>query len=404
MPKAIWLLVIGMVINVTGASFIWPLNTIYLHQELGQSLSVAGIVLMMNAGAGVIGNLIGGALFDRIGGYKTIIYGIAITIISAFVLAYNHTFLWYVALLVGIGFGAGMTFPALYAMAGTAWPEGGRKAFNAMYVAQNVGVALGTALAGVVASIKMDYIFISNGIVYCLFLLLAVIGFRKIEAEKSISQATSNVFEQKRHFSLSRPFIALLIVLIGYFICWVAYVQWQSNISVYTQQLGISLTQYSVLWTINGAMIVLCQPIIAFIVRKWVHTLKSQIYTGLVIFIFSFFVLSQAQVFSMFIAAMVILTIGEMFIWPAIPTIAHKLAPEGKAGFYQGVVNSVATGGRMVGPFIGGLIAEAFGMVTLFYAIMILFFVAFVSTALYDRVLKQPKSVQEHATNQTFQP
>ena len=402
MPKAIWLLVIGMVINVTGASFIWPLNTIYLHQELGQPLSVAGFVLMMNAGAGVIGNLIGGTLFDRIGGYKTVIYGIAITIISAFILAYNHTFLWYVALLVGIGFGAGMTFTALYAMAGTEWPEGGRKAFNAMYVAQNVGVALGTALAGVVASIKIDYIFISNGIVYCLFLLLAIFGFRQIEANRQVTPATSNVFEQKKNFSFSRPFIALLIVLTGYFICWLAYVQWQSNISVYTQQLGISLKQYSILWTINGAMIVLFQPIIAFFVRRWVHTLKAQIYTGLVIFIISFFVLSQAQVFTMFIAAMIILTIGEMFIWPAIPTIAHKLAPEGKAGFYQGVVNSVATGGRMMGPFVGGLIAEAFGMVILFYAIMGLFCLAFISTALYDRVLKE-KTTAEPAAKHSIQ-
>ncbi len=31
-------------------------------------------------------------------------------------------------------------------MAGTLWPEGGRKAFNAIYLAQNVGVAIGPAL------------------------------------------------------------------------------------------------------------------------------------------------------------------------------------------------------------------------------------------------------------------
>ena len=68
MPKALWLLVLGMAINVTGSSFLWPLNTIYIHDILGKSLSVAGLVLMLNAGASVIGNLTGGYLFDKIGG------------------------------------------------------------------------------------------------------------------------------------------------------------------------------------------------------------------------------------------------------------------------------------------------------------------------------------------------
>ncbi len=53
MPKSLWLLVIGMMVNVTGSSFLWPLNTIYLHDHLGKTLSMAGIVLMLNAGASV---------------------------------------------------------------------------------------------------------------------------------------------------------------------------------------------------------------------------------------------------------------------------------------------------------------------------------------------------------------
>lgn len=60
MPKIVWLLVIGMAVNVTGSSLIWPLNTIYLHNELGKSLSLAGFVLMLNSGASVLGNLLGG--------------------------------------------------------------------------------------------------------------------------------------------------------------------------------------------------------------------------------------------------------------------------------------------------------------------------------------------------------
>ena len=59
--------------------------------------------------------------------------------------------------------------------------------------------------------------------------------------------------------------------------------------------------------------------------------------------------LSQAQQFTMFLVAMVTLTIGELFVWPAVPTIANILAPKDKLGFYQGVVNSAATVGKMFG-------------------------------------------------------
>ncbi|MBO1911292.1 MFS transporter, partial [Microvirga sp. 3-52] len=99
MPKAVWLLIIGMLVNVTGNSFLWPLNTIYIHDYLGKSLTVAGIVLMLNAGAGVFGNLLGGFLFDRIGGFKSIIGGIVISLIALVCLVFWHDWPQYVVFL-----------------------------------------------------------------------------------------------------------------------------------------------------------------------------------------------------------------------------------------------------------------------------------------------------------------
>lgn len=394
MPKALWLLVIGMVINVTGASFLWPLNTIFIHQELGKSLSVAGLVLMLNAGAGVIGNLIGGRLFDWIGGYKTILLGITITMVSAFTLAFYHSWIYYVVLMVGLGFGSGITFPSMYAMAGSVWPEGGRKAFNSIYVAQNLGVAVGAALGGLVASIRFDYVFFANGFMYIIFFMIAFFGFKNMKVDPSETMQT-NILEQGVVIENKAKFKALLILCVGFIICWMAYVQWQTTISVHTQSLGISLTEYSLIWTVNGALIVLGQPLISALIKKWFHTLKGQIYFGLAVFMLSFFVLAQAEVFMIFVVAMIILTIGEMFIWPAVPTIAHQLAPKGKAGFYQGVVNSVATGGRMIGPLLGGIVVDLFGMQALFYGLMMIFMIGFVSTYLYDRHLQAPVTQKE---------
>ena len=86
---------------------------------------------------------------------------------------------------------------------------------------------------------------------------------------------------------------------------------------------------------------------------------------------------------------MAILTVGEMLIWPAVPTIANDLAPKGREGFYQGIVNSTATGGRMVGPLMGGVLVDLYGMPMLFAVLIALMFVAMFTTAIYDRKLKE---------------
>lgn len=395
MPRALWLLIIGMIVNVTGSSFLWPLNTIYIHEHLGKSLSVAGIVLMLNAAASVIGNLYGGSLFDKIGGYKSIILGISITLTALVGLTFWHGWPAYIIFQIIIGFGTGIIFPSMYAMAGSVWKEGGRKAFNAIYVAQNLGVAVGAALGGIVAAYSFQLIFLANTIMYILFILIAVFGYKGILVESGKQASTDrNVPVVKNRKKL----YALLILCTGYLLCWVAYVQWQTTIASYTQEINISLTQYSLLWSINGALIVVGQPLLNGVLKHLTASLKLQMIIGIGIFIISFLVAGKASAFSGFLVAMIILTIGEMFIWPAVPTIAFDLAPKGREGFYQGIVNSTATGGRMLGPLLGGMLVDLYSMSVLFTVLIGLFIIAIITTLLYDRRLK----VEKHVSVEVF--
>lgn len=386
MPKTVWLLVIGMLINVTGNSLLWPLNTIYMNEYLGKSLSVAGLVLMGNSAAGIVGNLLGGWMFDKIGGYKAIMLGIAITLAALIGLNFWHGWPHYIWFMILIGLGGGIVFPSMYALVGTAWPEGGRKGFNAIYLAANVGVALGPAAAGVIASYSFDYLFTANMLMYVVFFFLALVAYKRYDLRTSVN---TNVVQESSRIDKKAPFYALLFISGAYLLAWVGYVQWQSTISTYTQQIGISLKQYSLLWTINGAMIVLAQPLIAPLVKRLEHRIKLQMVVGLVIMLVSFIVVAFADQFSMFVVAMVILTLGEMFVWPAVPTIANQLAPEGKIGFYQGIVNSTATIGRMIGPLAGGILADVYGMSIMLLLITIFVAAAIIPALLYDRPLRK---------------
>lgn len=385
MPRSLWFLIIGMAVNVTGSSLLWPLNAIYINEHLGKSLTVAGIVLMLNSGASVIGNLLGGTLFDKIGGYRSILLGIGIALASLTGLTIWHSFVPYVLFLTLSGLGSGMIFPAMYAMAGSIWKEGGRRAFNALYVSQNLGVAIGASLGGLLASFSFQLIFFCNAFLYLVFILIAIFAYRKIETTSNLQ---TSIIQESKPIKDYTKLYALLTLCIGYLLCWVGYVQWQATISTYTQELNISLTQYSFLWTVNGALIVLGQPILNRILAVYGKNIKAQMVTGMLIFIVSFLVAAKAEAFSGFMTAMVILTIGEMLIWPAVPTIADRLAPKGREGFYQGIVNSTATGGRMIGPVLGGLLVDVYGMSMLFTVLVFLIMVSIFTTLIYDRKIR----------------
>lgn len=389
MPKEIWWLVIGMAINITGASFLWPLNTIYMNEELDKSLSTAGLVLMVNSFGMIVGNLLGGTLFDKLGGYRTIMLGTIVSLCATILLNFFHGWPWYAIWLIMLGFGGGMIIPAIYAMAGAVWPQGGRQTFNAIYLAQNIGVALGAALGGFVAELSFNYIFMANLAMYVIFFFIALFQFN-MDYQATVKH--QETLENVAHIQNKKHFTALILLCVMFALCWIAYVQWQTTIASFTQSIGISMSQYSLLWTVNGVLILVGQPLILPIIHLIKGQLKKQLYFGLVVFILSFFVTSFATSFSIFVVGMVIMTFAEMFVWPAVPTIANNLAPKGREGVYQGIVNSASTVGKAFGPLVGGILVDVFNMQIMFLSMIGLLVIAMAFLMIYDRKV-DPKTL-----------
>lgn len=387
MPRSIWLLAIATTINVTGGSFLWPLNTIYMHNVLGQSLAFAGMILMFNQLAAVLGNLLGGILYDRYSAYRSILIATSIALTAAFILTFHHSIVPYSILLIVIGFGNGITWPIMFAMAGSLWPDGGRKAFNAVYVAQNLGVAMGATLSGYVASISFDYIFGANAFFIAIFFILVLFTFKPLDKEKDRQMHTSVVGQRKR-MRFGASFTALATLCLGFLFIHISYAQWQSTIASYTQHIGIPVEQYSTIWAINGFLILLTQPLVQWFTNR-VTSGKAHIYIGTTIMIGSFLVVMHAETFTMFAVAMTILTLGEVLMWPAFPTLANELAPKGREGLYQGLVNSIATIGRMTGPLLGGFIVDYYNMEILFYILLVLLLIPYFTTFFYDKRLQE---------------
>src|SRR5699024_9094478 len=281
----------------------------------------------------------------------------------------------------------------MFAMAGSVWPEGGRRAFNAVYVAQNLGVAIGATLGGYVASISFNYIFIANASLFAVYLIFVFITFKGMDQERD-RQMHTTIIDQTTEVKDRSSFIALIILSTGFLFIWVAYSQWQTTIASHTQDIGIPLENYSMLWAVNGFLIVIGQPLIKWITDRMTSQ-KMHIYIGNTILLISFLIAMFAEEFTVFVVAMTILTVGEMLVWPAVPSLANELAPKGRAGFYQGFVNSVAAGGRMLGPVIGGLIVDIYNIQLLFFVILFVMLIPFITTQFYDRGVREKSPLGE---------
>ncbi|QDS33070.1 MFS transporter [Brevibacillus brevis] len=367
-PSSIRLLAIAAVIFSTGMACIWPLVTIYIHNHLGKPLTVAGFLLLLNQGAFLIGSIVGGMMFDRWGKMRTIIVGSIGGMLISVCLGVTQDFTVYVLLLLLNGLFYGSLSPVMNALAVVLWPEGGRKGINLIYVSLNVGVAAGSALGGFLASVSFAWTFFGNAISQVIVLTMFILILpRQLKLAEQKRQLQTTTPEQAEGELLREPqketkvvWGALLLLCGGLLISWIVYVQWTTVLSAYMQSLGISLRQYSLLWTLNGGLILFGQPLIAWVIRRFARTLKAQMLLGAYIFALSMLILSQSTVYAGFVAGMFIMTLGEMLVWPAVPAVAAQFTPEGREGFIQGLIAGTGSAGRMLGPLLGAFIFQSF--------------------------------------------
>ncbi|AHF05854.1 arabinose ABC transporter permease [Desulfitobacterium metallireducens DSM 15288] len=356
-PPPVLILVLGGFIQSTGNSLMWPLNSLFMYNVLGRTLTEAGMLISAQALTTLLGQFVSGFLADRFGAMRMMHFGFIGAIISLGLIARFPVWEVYAPGLLGFGLSIAFIFVPLNALISQLWPEGGRRGFNLLYVFNNAGVAVGTALGGVVANYSFRLIFLFNALAFSIYLIFILVG---VPAKNGVNtNATSRRSRQTLSHDLSFP--VLLSLSGGILMVWAAYIQLPTVLPVIMTQLGFSLPQYSILWTLNGIFIVTLQPFIQWIIRHWAHSFTRQFYLSCLLIGISFVILLAQFPYYSYLLAMLVLTLGEMLIFPAVPAAAAQIAPKGKAATYQGIAAGAASGGRVLGPLFGGLVFDYWG-------------------------------------------
>lgn len=360
-----WLFV-GELLTWLGASFVWPLTSVYLNKQLHISLSMIGVVLFCNCAGNIVASFLAGRLYDRFNPYPLMIAGTFADAGVLFLLAAFHGWPEYWIWLTLTGFLGGWNGTMINSIATSLKRYPGRYVFTILYFSQNLGVVFGTLIVGYLYDYSITLLFIIAGLLFVVVGFNVIFHYRPIiayhrarKAKQARGQAVKFVPMPKANWVLTLGFFTALAV------SWLMYMNWESNLSVYMVSLGIPFHMYSLLWTLNAAEIVLVQAILTRF-QKIFKTAFHQIIFGLCMFSLSYVTLIWAKDFGHFAFSMIILTLGESTAFPAIPAFVNDLSPISSKGKYQGETMVASSLGRAFGPMFGGMIIDLLGYLPLF--------------------------------------
>lgn len=350
-------------LNNVGYSCVWPVTTIYMHNQLHQSLVLAGVVLLCYSSANVIGSIAAGSQFDRGHTFGLNLFGQLITLLAVTLLIFMHGWPSYPILLCIFGFGNGWILTLINSMGTRVKKYPSVKVFNQLYLAENIGLVVGTGLTGFIYEQGIGWLFVLIAGIYLVSLIIVGIKFAKVELHGECPVRQTDI--ASADLTGKSNLFVIIVLLLGLVVVWVMYEQWMSNLAVYLARFGISTGRYGMLWTINGILIIIFQLLLDWIGRYYA-TLDLQVILGAFFMAGSFMLLLFAARYGQFVLAMVVLTLGESLLIPGVPAYVNRLSPVVQKGRGQGMVNAFSSIGKAIGPLFGGLVIERMGYFKLF--------------------------------------
>jgi MFS family permease len=363
-PRESYVFIFASLLNAIGNAMMWPLVTIYVHNVLHRTYAEAGVVLLLQSAAGIVGQFLGGSLYHRVGPKRLIVSSLILTGVAQLCLIVAKAWIPYICIMVLNGFLFSVTMPAVNAFVGFRWPQQQARLFNSIYVFNNMGVAIGTSLAGVLAAISFNLTFLIDGISTAGFGIFFLVFFNRINLTGE-SRMENGLPRQSAGSGL-RPLLLdyrlYLFLALGSMLVMVSTSAWNTGVAPYLNSKGLSPAVYSLLWTVNGIVIVVGQPLTSLLNRLLTRSLYARLISSALFYAvgFGFMLLLHTNYIDLVIG-MIVCTFGEMLLNPSIPAIVSQTTGR-SAPFYLGLVGSVGSVGRLVGPPLYGALFDSFGV------------------------------------------
>jgi MFS family permease len=154
LPRTVYVLELGALVNAFGNGVVLPFLLIYLHNVRGIPFGLAGTAAAVQSAAALASGFLGGTLSDRLGPKRVLLGALAAMTVAFALMPLIRTAWEAFAIYALWGIGSGSFWPSQSALLAGLTPAARRApAYALQRLSMNVGVALGGVVAGLIASV-----------------------------------------------------------------------------------------------------------------------------------------------------------------------------------------------------------------------------------------------------------
>ena len=364
-PSRPWILSGCYLLLYTGFALSFPFMAVFLGQDLGIPLETVGAYLSSCVLASALGQAAGGRLSDRLGRKIPMAGALAARGLFAAALALavaRRSFPLVAAAQLLYNF-----FGSAFEPASRSWvadmygPRERLKIYSFLRVASNVGWALGPALGSLFSLAVYPRLFGATAAasLACAAIVAALIPESRRrgagDAEALLLAPADEPGPRVLEPAPSRGGADRRFLL---------YCLWTALISVVTAQIvvglslhatryaGLSARQVGLLFSENGLLVVFLQsPVTALLAKT---PLTAALSAGCLLYAAGYAAVGFAGGLKGLLAAVAVVTVGEVTLMPALFTLAANLSPDRLRGRYMGLHGLAYQLGLAAGPLAGG--------------------------------------------------
>jgi predicted MFS family arabinose efflux permease len=362
---ATWWLAFVMFVNRAG-TMVLPFLTVYLREEMNYSITSAGWEVAFFGIGAILGNFIGGRLTDKIGFYPVQFWSLFLNGVLFIALGQLRAF-WQIGSCMFIIGVVGEAFrPAnAAAIAYYSLPGNRTRSYSLSRLAVNLGFSIGPAVGGLLA---FQYLFWADGVSCMLAALLLRAALRPATAA---SKKESNTTGQKSS-SVWKDEVYLRFTFF-IFLSALCFLQMFSLLPVFfKEELQLSKPVVGLVLALNGLIIVVVEMVLVFKLEGR-RSPVQYISTGTFLVGLSYLVLNlPLGGLSLALLAMIIITVGEMLMFPFINTFWVSRSNEYNRGQYAALFTMSFAMGQVLAPAFGSQIVQHASYTALWYAVFVL--------------------------------
>ncbi len=360
LPRPVYVLELGALVNAFGNGVVLPFLLIYLHNVRGIPFGLAGSAAAVQSAAALASGFLGGTLSDRVGP-KRVLLGALMVMTVAFALMPLIRTAWQAFAIYTLwGIGSGAFWPSQSALLAALTPAVRRApAYALQRLAMNVGVAIGGVVAGLIASVGHPETFTVLFAIDCVTFVGYMLVLARVHAPALHEGRLGGSWRAVLH---DRIFVAYTLLNAAFMTAAISLVvellpAFGKNVA------GISEKEVGIVFALDAIGVVLFQlPVVKLSEgrrRMRGFALMGVLWAASLLAVWAAGSWTRAtEAFGILAAAMLVFAVGECLHGAIHAPLSVDLAPPQLVGRYLAAASISWQIGWIVGPAVGGFFLQ----------------------------------------------